>query len=269
MQAKPDRAVAAPSRARRALHPHRELLFAWTLLLLLDDGTIYGYELHRELQDRGLKVAPSSLYRALRRFERDEWVRSTWSEPIVGPRRHIYELTQEGRARLRVITALIAATRDTYSAFLAAHERAVSQRQRPDIDEQAIPVAHEPPTPREDTLASVSGAAAPQLLRPHKELLVGWLLLHLDGGPTYGYVLRRQFHAHQLEPHASAVYRMLRQLEADKWVQSRWLSSAGGPRRRFYRLTTRGRRNLDEIADLVGAIRDAHDAYLGAYERAT
>ena len=52
-------------------------------------------------------------------------------------------------------------------------------------------------------------------------------------------------------------------------MQSRWLSSTGGPRRRFYRLTGRGRRNLDEIARLITAIRDAHDAYVVAYEHAS
>jgi DNA-binding PadR family transcriptional regulator len=105
-------------------------------------------------------------------------------------------------------------------------------------------------------------------LRPHRELLVGWLLLQLDAGATYGYDLRRAFDAQRLSPDPGAMYRMLRQLEADKWVQSRWMNPAAGPRRRFYRLTGRGRRNLDEIARLIAAIRDAHEAYLVAYEHA-
>jgi len=125
--------------------------------------------------------------------------------------------------------------------------------------------------------AAVGDGAAPNVaatsspaptLRPHKELLAGWLLQRLDAGPTYGYDLRRNFAAHRLTPDPSSMYRMLRRLEADAWVQSRWMGSAAGPRRRYYRLTIPGRRNLDEIAGLITAIRDLHDDYLRDYEDA-
>ena len=51
-------------------------------------------------------------------------------------------------------------------------------------------------------------------------------------------------------------------------MQSRWVSPSAGPRRRFYRLTGRGRRTLDEIARLIATIRDAYDRYLQAYAAA-
>ncbi|MGH2900640.1 MAG: hypothetical protein ACRDMZ_18340, partial [Solirubrobacteraceae bacterium] len=41
-----------------------------------------------------------------------------------------------------------------------------------------------------------------------------------------------------------------------------------GPRRRFYRLTRRGRRNLDEIARLISDLRTTHDAFLAAHTAA-
>ena len=239
------------------------------MLLLIDAGEGHGYALHQGLLARGFDLQGTSVYRWLAKFERDGWVLSGWSEPIDGPRRHVYRLTEEGRAALREMTELIAATRDSYSVFLDAHRQAVASRSGV-VDEASVPVTRDAPGPAPDVPVEVAqGPSAQRAVRPRRELLVGWLLLHLDAGATYGYDLRRAFDAQRLSPDPGAMYRMLRRLEADKWVQSRWLSSAAGPRRRFYRLTGRGRRNLDEIARLIVAIRDAHTAYLAAYEHAS
>jgi PadR family transcriptional regulator PadR len=101
--------------------------------------------------------------------------------------------------------------------------------------------------------------------RPHKELMTAWLLLLLDGGASYGYELRRALQAHELSIDPSVVYRTLRKLERIGWVESRWMQPVAGPRRRFYRLTRDGRRNLDEIARLIRSARDTQDAFLRAY----
>jgi len=161
--------------------------------------------------------------------------------------------------------------RDTYSVFLDAHADAVERRGSAGavVDEEATPVARDPVAANAGAPGGSRQARSTQPpLRPHKELLVGWLLLHLDAGATYGYDLRRDFDAQRLSPDPAALYRTLRQLEADKWVQSRWMRPAAGPRRRFYRLSGHGRRNLDDMARLIATFRDAHDAYLEAYEHA-
>ena len=241
------------------------------MLLLLDDDETYGYTLHHRLLGHGIELQASSLYRRLSKFERDRWVASGWTEPVDGPRRHVYRLTAEGRSALREMTALIAAMRDTYNTFLVAHAQAVERRAIGGavVDEEAMPVTREPGAASPEAQAGAGQATStPQPLRPYRELLVGWLLLHLDAGATYGYDLRRDFDALRLSPDPGTLYRMLRRLEADKWVQSRWMRPAAGPRRRFYRLTGRGRRNLDETARLIATIRDAHEAYLQAYEHA-
>lgn len=41
---------------------------------------------------------------------------------------------------------------------------------------------------------------------------------------------------------------------------------ADAPRRRFYRLTPEGSRNLDELAAVITATRDSHAAFLHAYK---
>ena len=258
-----------PPISDRALRPPKELLVAW-MLLLIDVGEDHGYALHHGLLGRGIDLQATTVYRWLAKFERDGWVLSAWSEPIDGPRRHVYRLTAEGRAALRERTELTAAMRDSYSTFLDAHARAVARRRSSSVDEAAVPIMRDVQEPTPDVPVEVPQVSSAQrALRPHRELLIGWLLLQLDAGATYGYDLRRAFDAQRLTPDPGALYRMLHRLEADKWVQSRWLNPAAGPRRRFYRLTGRGRRNLDEIARLITAIRDAHDAYLVAYEHAS
>jgi PadR family transcriptional regulator PadR len=104
--------------------------------------------------------------------------------------------------------------------------------------------------------------------RPHRELLTAWLLVLLESGASYGYDLRRELDARELSIDPSALYRTLRKLERDGWVQSRWMKAKTGPRRRFYKLTDSGRENLDEMAVVIKARRDVHDAFLVAHEAA-
>jgi len=95
--------------------------------------------------------------------------------------------------------------------------------------------------------------------------LTAWLLVLLESGASYGYDLRRELDARDLNIDPSALYRALRRLERDGWVQSRWMNAKTGPRRRFYKLTAEGRRNLDEMAVLIKARRNVHDAFLQAH----
>ena len=237
-------------------------MIAW-VLLLLHTREMHGYKVHRELLARGIDLDPTTTYRWLRRFERDRWVAARWSAPVSGPRRHVYVLTAEGRSMLHTITALIAATHDTYGTFLDTHADVVAGRGVDAADCTGVPTsARRPSSANQPSSASSSRAA----LRPHKELLIGWLLLEVDAGASYGWELRRMLQARSLKPDDGALYRMLRRFEGDKWVQSRWMQPAAGPRRRFYRLTARGRRNLDEIARLIELIRASHESYLQAYE---
>jgi DNA-binding PadR family transcriptional regulator len=257
----------------QALRPQKELVIAWTLLLLRDLGENHGYTLHHELGSRGVHLQATGVYRRLVRFERDRWVVSRWTEPVNGPRRHVFELTTDGQAALREITPVIVAMRETYSAFLAEHAHAVARRDEPaddpDDDGVAPSTPETPPAAPDEAVRPPPQAPSPhQRARPHKELVAGWLLLHLDADATYGYDLRRKLDAHRLKPDPGGMYRMLRRLEADGWIQSRWTRSPAGPRRRLYRLTAEGRRNLDETAGLVAAVRDTLDAYLHAYAQA-
>jgi PadR family transcriptional regulator PadR len=87
----------------------------------------------------------------------------------------------------------------------------------------------------------------------------------LDGEPSYGYDLRRRLDVQGVPVDAAVLYRTLRKFETDGWVRSRWVRAASGPPRRFYKLTARGRRRLDEIAEIITGIRDVHATFASAY----
>jgi PadR family transcriptional regulator, regulatory protein PadR len=109
--------------------------------------------------------------------------------------------------------------------------------------------------------------SSPRTFRPHKELMTAWLLLLLRRGATYGYELRRELDVHRLDVDSAVLYRTLRKLEREGRVESRWMKSAAGPRRRFYRLTENGRRTLEEAVGSIVSTRDAHDAFLRSHRR--
>ena len=101
---------------------------------------------------------------------------------------------------------------------------------------------------------------------PPDHFVTAWLLLLLDIGVTHGYELCRELVARDLEVGLPILYRKLRRLERDGLTESRWTSSAAGPRRRTYRLTDDGRRRLQDATVLVTALREQHNAFLRAHE---
>lgn len=73
------------------------------LLLLLYDEVGYGYGLIEELEDFGFsqeELNVSTLYRTLRKMEKENLVSSFWEEGGPGPRRRVYEITDRGKENL-------------------------------------------------------------------------------------------------------------------------------------------------------------------------
>ncbi len=73
------------------------------LLLLLSDKAGYGYGLIEELEYFGFsknELNVSTLYRTLRKMEKEDLVSSLWEEGGQGPRRRVYVITETGRRHL-------------------------------------------------------------------------------------------------------------------------------------------------------------------------
>jgi poly-beta-hydroxybutyrate-responsive repressor len=80
------------------------------------------------------------------------------------------------------------------------------------------------------------------------------LLLLKKKGRSYGYDLSADLQDHALtdaEIERAALYRTLRQLEANGNVTSEWDVDNTGPARRIYKLTASGERHLQEWATVL------------------
>ena len=71
-------------------------------LLILEElsrAPAHGYALNRALARRRVRVAPSTVYSALRRLERDGILAGRWHE---GRKRRVYRLTRTGDEAFRI-----------------------------------------------------------------------------------------------------------------------------------------------------------------------
>jgi len=80
------------------------------------------------------------------------------------------------------------------------------------------------------------------------------LLMLKEKGRSYGYDLGNALKDHAItdaEIERAALYRTLRQLEANGNVVSEWDTQNSGPARRVYKLTRKGEKHLQEWADVL------------------
>src|SRR4051812_17823293 len=92
--------------------------------------------------------------------------------------------------------------------------------------------------------------------RPGSELLQGTLdmlvLQALRLGPAHGYTIARVIEQRSeafLQVEQGSLYPALNRLEDRGWVDSYWAMSENNRRARFYRLTPKGRRQLQQESD--------------------
>jgi transcriptional regulator len=85
-----------------------------------------------------------------------------------------------------------------------------------------------------------------ELKRGSAELLI---LSLLEARPRHGYELSKLIHTRSgghLTFHIDSLYPLLYRLEERGWIKGTWVEKAGERRRRFYKVTTEGRRVLAE-----------------------
>src|SRR5688500_19171324 len=78
----------------------RDLLILSALL----EGELHGYGLIKAVETRSdgeVELDPANLYRALRRMQRDGWIREVTNAADAEARRRRYEITSSGRTVLR------------------------------------------------------------------------------------------------------------------------------------------------------------------------
>ena len=83
-----------------------------------------------------------------------------------------------------------------------------------------------------------------ELKKGSAELII---LSIVEARPRHGYEISQQIQARSagtLKFHVASLYPLLYRLEERGWLQGTWVEKPGQRRRRFYRLTTEGRRVL-------------------------
>jgi DNA-binding PadR family transcriptional regulator len=97
------------------------------------------------------------------------------------------------------------------------------------------------------------------------------LLLLKKKGRSYGYDLSADLEAYALtdaEIERAALYRTLRQLEANGNVTSEWETEGSGPARRVYRLTPSGEQHLQEWATVLDKVSKSMARFVRQAKRA-
>ena len=73
------------------------------------------------------------------------------------------------------------------------------------------------------------------------------ILSLLEHEPRHGYELSKLIEMRSrgvVRVHAASLYPLLYRLEKRRWIEGRWVEKAGERRRRYYRLTAEGARQL-------------------------
>lgn len=89
----------------------RELVKGSTSLILLQllaEKDMYGYEIVKEMEKRSgfaLQVKEGTLYPALHRLEKQQYIEAYWREPEKGPARKYYRMTESGKEILEKKTS--------------------------------------------------------------------------------------------------------------------------------------------------------------------
>jgi len=94
------------------------------LLLLLGQQSSHGYELIQRLNEAKFKSGeadPATVYRNLRRMDKDGLIKSHWEVGASGPGRRLYELTPQGLEALKVWANYLAKQKATLENFLSTY----------------------------------------------------------------------------------------------------------------------------------------------------
>ena len=94
----------------------RKGLLEFIILLKLQQGDIYGYELAVEIKKlTSIEVAEGTLYPLLNRLKRDDLVTSEWKTAEVGTPRKYYEITPLG---IETLAKMKATWTETHNSIL-------------------------------------------------------------------------------------------------------------------------------------------------------
>jgi DNA-binding PadR family transcriptional regulator len=79
----------------------------------------YGYDIHRNLTERSIKIGTGRLYAVLAEMKEEGLLDDYWEENSSGPRRRIYHISMKGEAeREKILIEAIKTVHDFYTEYL-------------------------------------------------------------------------------------------------------------------------------------------------------
>jgi PadR family transcriptional regulator, regulatory protein PadR len=108
---------------------HMERFLEVCLLLLLYDEIGYGYGLIEQLSSFGFSpddLNVSTLYRTLRKMEKEGLVTSLWEESDQGPKRRVYEITLKGKNDLDQWVKILKMRKFRIESLISQYDRKIS-----------------------------------------------------------------------------------------------------------------------------------------------
>jgi poly-beta-hydroxybutyrate-responsive repressor len=132
-----------------------------------------------------------------------------------------------------------------------ASDRAGADGRNPDPDSTAEPADEREATPG----------------WPSRDFLAPFVLLAVSFQRAHGYAIEDYLRALGLFGITmSTLYRTLRQMEKDGFLESTWEPGPTGPARRVYTITDAGHAWLDSSAAMLNAYRETIDRFFGLYD---
>ena len=120
--------------------------------------------------------------------------------------------------------------------------------------------------PRDDRPTEPADEREPFPGWPPRDFLAPFVLLAVSLQRSHGYVIEDYLRALGLFGITmSTLYRTLRQMEKDGFLESTWEPGPTGPARRVYTITDAGHVWLDSSATMLNAYRETIDRFFGLY----
>jgi PadR family transcriptional regulator PadR len=114
---------------------------------------------------------------------------------------------------------------------------------------------------------SVAATSEPLIGWPPRDILPPFVLLAVSLQRAHGYVIEDYLRALGLFGITmSTLYRTLRQMEKDGFLESTWEPGPTGPARRVYTITDTGEAWLGSSATMLNAYRETINRFFGLYD---
>ncbi len=89
------------------------------ILRMVGKGEFYGYEIHRKLEQRKIKIGIGRLYSILGEMKNEGFLKDRWQKSKSGPRRRVYRIAKKGNiARDEILGEAIKTVHEFYMEYL-------------------------------------------------------------------------------------------------------------------------------------------------------